>query len=248
MTNVEILDNIELDIDDFFKKKHIKAYNIDSWTDKKSERTFNYTYEIKSNKKIDGGALYDYLFSESDVLLHNLDMGVKITTLENTDYYTRVNIIISVPNELVESKKSARKSIKESVDKTFFDWMCDKDFFKGISKQITKKEKCQFDFYKTLDSYAWIITYKEGESLHIYMDKRTNDIFIHVNKNGKSGKDFKFPQLTFNDSVDELLDIIIHYVQGNFDSSWYESKKSTTKSKQNSLICVFVLAKMEIIL
>ena len=51
MTNIEILDNLELDINDFFKKKHINAYNIDSWTDKKSERTFNYTYEIKSNKK-----------------------------------------------------------------------------------------------------------------------------------------------------------------------------------------------------
>ena len=108
MTNIEILDNIELDIDNFFKKKHIKAYNIDSWTDKKSERTFNYTYEI--NKKVDSGALYDYLFSESDVLLHNLDMEVKIIYLENI----KINIIISVPNELAESKKSARKSLKES--------------------------------------------------------------------------------------------------------------------------------------
>ena len=39
--------------------------------------------------------------------------------------------------------KTIRKSIEESVDKTFFDFMCDKDFFKGISKQVTKKEKCQ---------------------------------------------------------------------------------------------------------
>jgi hypothetical protein len=62
------------------------------------------------------------------------------------------------------------------------------------------------------------------------MDLRTKDITIYVNKNGKKGKVFKFPQLTFDDSVDELLDIIIHYVQGNFDSSWYESKKSARKS------------------
>ena len=118
MTNVEILDNIELDIDDFFKKKHIKAYNIDSWTDKKSERTFNYLYEI--NKKVDSGALYDYLFSESDVLLHNLDMDVKIIYREITDYYIQVNIIISVPNELAESKESVRKSIKESADDNWY--------------------------------------------------------------------------------------------------------------------------------
>ena len=141
-----------------------------------------------------------------------------------------------IEDNFLESKNSTRKPIKESVDKTFFDWMCDKDFFKGISKQVTKKEKCQFDFYKTLDSYAWLITYKEGESLQIYMDKRTNDIFIHVNKNGKSGKDFKFPQLTFNDSVDELLDIIIRYVQGNFDSSWYESKKFARKSIKEQFV------------
>ena len=142
---------------------------------------------------------------------------------------------IKSPNEWTESKKSARKSMKESVDKTFFDFMCDKDFFKGISKQVTKKEKCQFDFYKTPNSYTWLITYKKDESLQIYMDERTNDIFIHVNKNGKSGKDFKFPQLTFNDSVDELLDIIIRYVQGNFDSSWYESKKFARKSMKESM-------------
>jgi hypothetical protein len=126
--------------------------------------------------------------------------------------------------KLMESKNSARKSINESVDKTFFDLMCDKDFFKGVAKQVTKKEKCQFDFYKTPNSYTWLITYKENESLSINMDERTNDIFIHVTKNGKSEKDFKFPQLTFDDSVDELLEIIFDYVQGNFDSSWYESK------------------------
>lgn len=135
-----------------------------------------------------------------------------------------------------ENKKNVEKSIEESVDKTFFDFMCDKDFFKGISKQVTKKEKCQFDFYKTPNSYTWLITYKEGESLSINMDERTNDIFIHVTKNGKSGKDFKFPQLKLDDSIDELLEIIFYYIQGNFDSSWYESKKSARKSlKEDSL-------------
>jgi hypothetical protein len=113
--------------------------------------------------------------------------------------------------------------------------MCDKDFFKGISKQVTKKEKCQFDFYKTPNSYTWLITYKEDESLSINMDERTNDIFIHVTKNGKSGKDFKFPQLKLDDSIDELLEIIFYYVQGNFDSSWYESKKSARKSIEESM-------------
>lgn len=134
-----------------------------------------------------------------------------------------------------ESEKNVGKSIKESVDKTFFDFMCDKDFFKGISKQVTKKEKCQFDFYKTPNSYTWLITYKEDESLSINMDERTNDIFIHVTKNGKSGKDFKFPQLKLDDSIDELLEIIFYYVQGNFDSSWYESKKSARKSIEESM-------------
>ena len=153
---------------------------------------------------------------------------------QNDDFFYVLDGVVSDNFPLTESKKSAKKSIKESVDKTFFDFMCDKDFFKAISKQVTKKEKCQFDFYKTPNSYAWLITYKEGESLHIYMDERTNDILIHVNKNGKSGKDFKFPQLTFDDSVDELLEIIFHYIQGNFDSSWYESKKSATKSLKDS--------------
>lgn len=155
MTNIEILDNVELDIDDFFKKKHIKAYNIDSWTDKKSERTFNYTYEI--NKKIDSGALYDYLFSESDVLLHNLDMGVKIIPLENTDYYIQVNIIISVPNELVESKKYARKSIKESrIDKGAvvyaFSCMLNELGFKAIDySNEENNEKCDDIVYMIMD-------------------------------------------------------------------------------------------------
>jgi hypothetical protein len=51
-----------------------------------------------------------------------------------------------------------------------------------------------------------------------------------------SGKDFKFPQLKLDDSIDELLEIIFYYVQGNFDSSWYESKKTVRKSMKEQFV------------
>jgi hypothetical protein len=202
MTNIEILDNLELDIDDFFKKKHINAYNIDSWTDKKSERTFNYTYEIKSNKKIDGGALYDYLFSESDILLHNLDMGVKITTLENTDYYTRVNIIISVPNELAESKKS----MKESINGNCYIYYDDED---------DNKRLVFCDYVKGItDTSNWF-----------YLNEYIIDA-IHIFKNEKQAQKFIDEHLKYFADQDKV--VIAEYPQTV--SGFFESKESIKES------------------
>lgn len=205
MTNIEILDNLELDIDDFFKKKHINAYNIDSWTDKKSERTFNYTYEIKSNKKIDSGALYDYLFSESDILLHNLDMGIKIIPLENTDYYTRVNIIISVPNELVESKKS----MKESINGDCYIYYDDDD----------NKRLVFCDYVKGItDTRDWF-----------YLNEYIIDA-IHIFKNEKQAQKFIDEHLKYFADQDKV--VIAEYPQTV--SGFFESKESATKSIKES--------------
>ena len=217
-------------------RKSIKESNLPN-------KVYDVLNELTSNFLLDYDEFVEF---ERNGLEHHFDkireLGVKLRKADvkgDDDLYQKiadeiVTVVKRANGTLNESKKSARKSIKESVDKTFFDLMCDKDFFKGVVKQVTKKEKCQFDFYKTPNSYTWLITYKENESLSINMDERTNDIFIHVTKNGKSEKDFKFPQLTFNDSVDELLEIIFDYVQGNFDSSWYESKKSARKSIKES--------------
>jgi hypothetical protein len=74
--------------------------------------------------------------------------------------------------------------------------MCSKDFFNEVSKQITKKEKCKFDFVKIFNSYAWLITCNddfEDECLQINMDLRTKDIIMHVNKNGKMGQAIIYP-------------------------------------------------------
>lgn len=116
--SVDILDKLEEDLDKFFDKKHIYCYIIDSWTDRKgSERTFEYYCEIPDNKKVDSGALYDYLFSYSEVLLHNFDFSVTVIPRRKFSFdmgvnKKNINIIITVPNDFVNS---SHKSIKSGV-------------------------------------------------------------------------------------------------------------------------------------